>query len=99
MDESYGTFSIPGYDVAAKTGTAQIPSADGGYEENATIASIVGYGPAEDPQFTVLVKIDRPQESPWGERAAGPTFQKIFQELFMLYGIAPSAPDEIQTQP
>lgn len=87
-------FGIPGYRVAAKTGTAEIPSPTGGYESGpgSTIASVVGFGPAEDPAFTVLVKIDRPKKSPWGERAAGPAFRRIFQELFLLYGIAPSEP-------
>lgn len=92
METTYERFSVPGYRIAAKTGTAQIPSPQGGYEKDATIGSIIGYGPAEDPQFTVLVKIDRPQESPWGESAAGPAFQKIFQELFLLHGIPPSNP-------
>lgn len=93
METTYQRFQVPGYDIAAKTGTAQIPSPNGGYEEDATIASMVGYGPSQDPQFTVLVKLDRPQQTPWGETACGPTFQKIFQELFLLYGIPPSNPD------
>lgn len=99
METTYERFKVPGYDIAAKTGTAQIPSPNGGYEEDATIASMVGYGPSQDPQFTVLVKIDRPQESPWGETAAGPAFQKIFQELFLLYGIPPSDPDAASGSP
>ncbi len=81
---------VPGYNIGAKTGTAQIPSPDGGYIEDTTIASIVGFGPVEDPQFTVLVKIDRPQESPWGETAAGPALGKVLKELFLLYGIPPT---------
>lgn len=90
-------FGIPGYRVAAKTGTAEIPSPTGGYESGpgSTIASVVGFGPAEDPQFTVLVKIDRPVKSPWGERAAGPAFRTVMQELFLLYGIPPSEPAEL----
>jgi cell division protein FtsI (penicillin-binding protein 3) len=90
MANAYHSFAVPGYDIAAKTGTAQIPSSDGGYEEAATIGSIVGYGPSENPQFTVLVKIDRPQESPWGERAAGPAFRRVFEELFLLHAIPPT---------
>jgi cell division protein FtsI (penicillin-binding protein 3) len=93
MSSAYQSFSVPGYDIAAKTGTAQIPSVDGGYEPGATIGSIVGYGPSDDPQFTVLVKIDRPQESQWGERAAGPAFARIFEELFLLYAIPPNDPE------
>jgi cell division protein FtsI/penicillin-binding protein 2 len=86
---------VPGYRIGGKTGTAQIPSPDGGYIDEATIASMVGFGPVEDPQFTVLVKIDWPKDSPWGETVAGPALAEVFQRLFLLYGIAPSAPEEV----
>lgn len=80
---------VEGYEIGAKTGTAQVPSPEGGYVEDATIASIVGFGPVDDPQFVVLVKIDEPQETPWGETAAGPALGEILHELFLLYGIQP----------
>ncbi len=92
MNTTYVKYSVPGYDIAAKSGTAQIPSPSGGYEEDATIGSLLGYGPSSDPQFSVLVKIDLPQKSPWGESAAGPAFQQVFQQLFLLYGIPPTKP-------
>lgn len=91
--EAYEGFAVDGYDIAAKTGTAQIPSEDGSYDSNSTIGSVVGFGPSEDPQFTVLVKIDRPQASSWAEGAAGPAFQRVFEELFLLYGVPPSDPE------
>lgn len=94
VDAGQHVYGVPGYDIAAKTGTAQIPGADGGYEPGATIGSIVGFGPSDDPQFTVLVKIDRPQATQWGEGSAGPAFQEVFEELFLLYGIPPNHPDE-----
>jgi cell division protein FtsI (penicillin-binding protein 3) len=96
VDSAQRMYGVPGYELAAKTGTAQIPAIEGGYEPGATIGSIVGFGPSDDPQFTVLVKIDRPQESQWGERAAGPAFKQIFEELFLLYGIPPSDPDQVR---
>ena len=86
--------AVPGYRIGAKTGTADIPSPNGGYIPNATIASIVGFGPVENPRFTVLVKIDRPQQTPWGETAAGPALSEVLGRLFTLYGIAPSTPAE-----
>lgn len=92
MEKTYTHFPIPGYHVAAKTGTAQIPLASGGYDPNATIGSVVGYGPTEDPQFAVLVKIERPQQDQWGEQTAGPAFQKVMENLFIHYGIPPSDP-------
>lgn len=89
--ENTGEFAdVPGYKIGAKTGTAQIPSPDGGYIDDATIASIVGFGPVEDPQFTVLVKIDWPKESPWGDTVAAPAMAEVFNQLFKLYGIPPT---------
>lgn len=89
--ENTGQFAdVPGYEIGAKTGTAQIPSPEGGYIEDATIASIVGFGPVENPQFTVLVKIDWPKESPWGDTVAGPVLGEVFNQLFKLYGIPPT---------
>jgi cell division protein FtsI/penicillin-binding protein 2 len=100
MDTTYSKrFTVPGYKIAAKTGTAQIPSPDGGYEEDATIGSILGFGPAQDPRFAVLVKIDRPKKSEWGEESAGPAFAKIFQEMLLLYGIPPTEPVDTPSNP
>jgi cell division protein FtsI/penicillin-binding protein 2 len=81
---------IEGYDVAGKTGTASIPLATGGYHEDLTIASYVGFGPVEDPRFVILVKIDRPTVEPWGSLVAAPVFRAIATELFHYYHIPPS---------
>ncbi len=85
---------VPGYKIGAKTGTAQIPDGEGGYLEDSTTASVLGFGPVDNPQFSVLVKIDDPVESPWGMTVAGPALGKVLAELFLLYGISPT--EEIQ---
>ena len=56
---------VPGYRIAGKTGTAQIPIA-GGYDDPWTIAFVCGWGPVSDPRLIILVKLDRPTSSPWG---------------------------------
>ncbi|HEX2184200.1 MAG TPA: penicillin-binding protein 2 [Chloroflexota bacterium] len=71
---------VPGYHVGGKTGTASIP-VNGAYDPTQTIASFVGVVPASDPKFVVLVKIDRPQDEPWGSLIAKPAFAIIAQEL------------------
>lgn len=86
---------VPGYSIGAKTGTAQIPSPDGGYIEDATIASIVGFGPVEQPQFTVLVKIDWPKNAGTGLEASGPALAKVFEKLVLLYDIPPASDAEV----
>ena len=80
---------VPGYRIAGKTGTAQTPIV-GGYDPNLTIASFVGFAPADNPQFVVLVKLDKPTLSPYGSVTAAPTFANVAQILFTQLGIPPS---------
>ena len=80
--------AVPGYRIAGKTGTAQMPI-PGGYDPNSTIASFVGFAPADDPQFIVLVKIVKPTTSPWGAEVAAPVFKRIAEQLFLMMGVPP----------
>jgi cell division protein FtsI/penicillin-binding protein 2 len=81
---------VPGYRIAGKTGTAQIPTPYG-YHPSDTIASFVGFAPADDPQFIVLVKLDKPRASPWGSQTAAPTFKAIAERLFLYMQIPPDS--------
>lgn len=81
----------PGYRVAGKTGTAQVAVA-GHYDPNKTVASFVGFAPAEDPKFVMIIRYDQPTSTPFGATTAVPTFMDITKELFGYYGIAPSIP-------
>jgi cell division protein FtsI/penicillin-binding protein 2 len=79
---------VPGYRIAGKTGTAQIPI-PGGYDDPWTIASFVGYGPASNPRLIILVKLDRPTSSPYGGQTASPVFARLASRMFVLMGIPP----------
>jgi cell division protein FtsI/penicillin-binding protein 2 len=81
---------VPGYTIAGKTGTAEIPG-PGGYDPEKTIASFIGWGPVDDPRFIVLVKLDRPTTSPYGSETAAPTFSKLVQRLVVLMEIPPDS--------
>jgi len=83
---------VPGYRVAGKTGTAQKPNPGGrGYIPGATIASFIGFLPAEAPQLLCLVVIDSPQsDGRWGNTIAGPVFNAICIEAARYLGIPPS---------
>jgi cell division protein FtsI/penicillin-binding protein 2 len=80
--------SITGYRLAGKTGTAQIAT-EKGYDPKWTVASFIGWGPLPDPQFMVLVRIDKPATSPWGSVIAAPVFQEIAERLVVMLGIPP----------
>lgn len=71
---------IDNYDIAGKTGTAQIPVA-GHYDPDQTIASFVGFFPADDPEFTMLVLVDRPKTSIYGSETAAPIFFNIASDI------------------
>lgn len=85
-----GVAKIPGYYLAGKTGTAQIPLKNGkGYEsEDKTIQSFVGYGPALNPQFLILVKLDHPKVSK-SSLSAVPVFKELAQYIINYWQIPP----------
>jgi cell division protein FtsI/penicillin-binding protein 2 len=80
---------VPGYTVAGKTGTAEIPVSGFGYHPTDTIATFIGWLPADDPQLIILVKLDRPRSSQWGSQTAAPVFAQLVQELVVLLDIPP----------
>lgn len=92
VDREVPFAQVKGYRIAGKTGTAQIP-VPGGYDEEKTIASFIGYGPADNPQLIILVKLDKPSSSPWGSETAAPVFQRVATRLFALLDIKP---DDVQ---
>jgi len=79
---------VPGYRVAGKTGTAEIPE-QGGYTSKLPIASFAGFLPAADPQIVILVKLVEPQASPWAEQMALPLFGQVAREAVRVLKIAP----------
>jgi cell division protein FtsI/penicillin-binding protein 2 len=79
---------VPGYSVAGKTGTAEIPTPFG-YTSSQTNASFVGWGPVDDPQFLVYIWLEKPTISPWGSEVAAPVFSKVVQKLVVLLNIPP----------
>lgn len=79
---------VDGYTIAGKTGTAQIAE-NGIYLPDETIASFIGWLPADAPEIIVLVKLDRPTASPWGSQTAAPLFSELANELVVLLNIPP----------
>ncbi len=84
---------VPGYAVAGKTGTAQKVGQGGrGYLAGQTIASFIGFLPADNPQLLCLVVVDSPQtDGRWGNTVAGPVFNAIAIESARYLGIVPNS--------
>lgn len=89
-----GKAKVPGYLVGGKTGTANLVE-NGVYAQGKYIASFVGFVPAEDPKFIMLVKIKNPKGTIWGGSVAAPVFADIAKESLWRLGIPPSFPNEI----
>lgn len=95
---------VPGYYVAGKTGTAQVPDPkNAGYLKDVTIGSFAGYAPADDPRFAMLVKIDRPRDVQWAESSAAPLWGQIATFLLSYLEVPmerdPGAVTEIESVP
>lgn len=80
---------VPGYYLAGKTGTAQVPDARGKYDPNRKIISFVGYGPVRDPQFSILIKLDNPTGLSFASGTAAPMFRHVAEKLLNYYQIPP----------
>lgn len=79
---------IPGYDLAGKTGTAQV-AVDGKYSATKFVASFIGMVPASAPKLLVAVVVFEPQGSIYGGSVAAPAFQKIVGWAVPYLGINP----------
>lgn len=83
---------IPGYYVAGKTGTAQVPEA-GKYSLDKTVQSFIGFFPAFSPKFLILVKLDNPQTKT-AEYSALPIFHDLAEYVLRLYQVPPDYSEE-----
>ena len=72
--------SVPGYELAGKTGTAEKPDPKtGGYSKFKFFSSFIGYAPARKPRLMVAVMVDEPKGSYYGAEVAAPAFEKIVE--------------------
>jgi len=70
------------YNIAGKTGSAQIAKTDGpGYEEEKTNTTFVGFAPAEDAQMIMIVRMEEPKSSPYAALTAVPVWKDIFEAI------------------
>jgi len=82
---------VPGYKVGGKTGTAQVASTEKkGYEDGKNIGSFAGFAPIDNPQFTILVRMDDPKTVEWAESSAAPTFGELMKFLLDYKNIKPT---------
>lgn len=96
---------VPGFKVAGKSGTAQVPDPDriGVYSEDVVISSFVGFAPADDPKFVILIKFNDPHSVDgfpvWGALNAAPTFGRIAERILDYLNVPPSCHPECYASP
>lgn len=87
--------SIPGYEIAGKTGTARIAQPSGGYEdENGNVhllTSFAGFLPAASPELSVIVVIEDPAGNASGGRLAAPLFGEVSNFALQHFRIPPAS--------
>ena len=102
VENGYGHLAkIPGYYIAGKTGTAQVSySAIGenrvGYSDH-TWQTFMGFAPAYNPRFVMLVKLDNPQKTKTSEYSSTPMFHDLAKYILDYWQIPPDYdPDAVQ---
>ena len=86
---------VPGYQVAGKTGTAQ-KWVGKSYSERIHVASFIGYVPADDPAFVLMVVVDEPvYKYRFGGVAAAPYFSRIAEKTLSYLNVRPDFPEEL----
>ncbi|AYF99210.1 peptidoglycan D,D-transpeptidase FtsI family protein [Protaetiibacter intestinalis] len=81
------TLSVPGYRIAAKSGTAEV--AAGGRYTSDRIVSVAGLLPADDPQYAIDVTFAFPTTIK-SSRAAAPTFHALAEQVIKTFRVPPS---------
>jgi len=86
---------VNGFQVAGKTGTAQKVSPHGGYAAGKYVVSFVGFMPAEDPKFVLLVMVDDAKIASnlnYGGLVAAPIFSRIAERAARHLDLTPNMP-------
>src|SRR5918995_218811 len=90
VDDGSGHFAqISGYTVGGKTGTSQKVDPKTGTYGGGYVASFVGFAPATDPEYVMLIAVDEPAKSYWGEVDAAPAFRHVMEFTLGHFNVPP----------
>ena len=84
-----GKAKIPTMSVAVKTGTSQLTSPDGGYYDDRYFHSFVGFFPAYNPRFIILLYTNDPKGVQYASETLDATFLDLVHFLIDYYGVPP----------
>jgi cell division protein FtsI/penicillin-binding protein 2 len=90
VEKGEGTMAkVPGYYIAGKTGTAQIPDYKYGGYSNRTNHSFIGFAPIEDPAFVMIIKYENPKKGSFASVTTAPLFSRLAKFILDYYHIMP----------
>jgi cell division protein FtsI (penicillin-binding protein 3) len=90
VDDGSGHFAqISGYTVGGKTGTSQKVDPKTGTYGAKYVASFVGFAPVTDPEYVMLIAVDEPARSYWGEVDACPAFREVMEFTLGYFNVPP----------
>ncbi|MBK6283537.1 MAG: transpeptidase family protein [Draconibacterium sp.] len=75
------------FKIAGKTGTARVATSSEGYSAGMYLASFVGYFPADDPKYSIIVTFNNPRGGYYGGSVAGPVFKEIAEKTYAFQGL------------
>ena len=81
---------VPGYDVAGKTGTAQLVE-HGRYSHSKMVTSFAGFAPKDDPKMAALLVLWEPQGAFYGGIIASPVFARLASKALPYLGVEAKA--------
>lgn len=91
--------TVPGYRVAGKTGTVRKTGA-GGYQDDAYVATFVGFAPVSDPRLALVVVVDDPTgDAYYGGQVAAPVFSRIMSGALRQLNVPPDDLPQAESDP
>ena len=89
VDNGYDQVKIKNYNIAGKTGTAQMADTQKrGYGDDVS-HTFIGYAPAYDPKFLIFLKIEKPIGAQFASTTLSPVFSELAQYILNYYEIPP----------
>jgi cell division protein FtsI (penicillin-binding protein 3) len=94
---------VPGYQIAAKTGTARKAQESGGYRDADGnfhhVATVAGFFPADAPAYSMIVILDEPQTEIYASRIAAPLFGELAGWTLRHFQVSPSVDVVFEERP
>ena len=99
VEKGFGHLAkVSGYWIGGKTGTSQVPYTSlginkSGYSEQ-TWQTFMGFAPALDPKFIILIKLNNPTATKTSEYSAVPVFHDLAKYILDYWQIPPDYEEE-----